>query len=203
VADDAPAPPTALTPPLNLPVGSVRAKLTLVIVATTWVQLLRGVDPSVALRDTLLLVLGYYFGARAGPPAADAYAAPADRESNSGDPLYLPRGAIRLLIVVGFAAVAWKLHETHRLLDASGQPQPIFVLVSTFLLGAVAKGVASWLGHHLPDRLRELVGHLAAAGTLLVVVAHCGLEVAGKLAEAPAWATTGFLGIVGFYLGKR
>ena len=148
-------------------------------------------------------MLGYYFGARAQRPAADQLAAAADREANDQDPLYLPRGAIRLLIVVGFAAVAWKLHATRRLLLPDGSPDPILVLVATFLAGAILKGVASWVGHHVSVGLREAAGHLAAAATLLVIAGHCGLEAAGELPAAPPWVTTTFLAVVGFYLGKR
>lgn len=121
------------TPPLNLPVGSVRALLTLAVLFTVWSQLLRGLPVGRELEDTLLLVLGYYFGARATGAAsskADALTVAADRESNPADPLYLPRGAIRVLIVLGFATVAWKLHEKNKLLT---EPPPLLILVGTFL----------------------------------------------------------------------
>src|SRR5687767_5451541 len=102
MSDDA-APP--VTPPLNLPVGSVRALITLSVLGTVWVLMLQGRKVGPEMEDTLLLVLGYYFGARAAGSRADALTVAADRESNAADPLYLPRGAIRVLIVLGFFAV--------------------------------------------------------------------------------------------------
>ena len=46
------------TAPLNLPVGSVRALLTLAVLGTVWAQILFGDQPSEELRDTMLLILG-------------------------------------------------------------------------------------------------------------------------------------------------
>lgn len=203
--DGAPAGPAGQgggTPPLNLPVGSVRALITLAVLATVWAQLLRGREVGREMQDTLLLVLGYYFGARAtGAGArADALTAPADRETNPYDPLFLPRGMIRLLIVLGFLTVAWKLHERGSLLTS---PPPLLVLVGTFLAGAIAKGVLAWLGGALTGRVRDGLGHLLALATLAAVLPYCALEVAGLHARAPAWAAPTFLGVVGFYLGRR
>lgn len=206
MADEGAPPPTTTapggTPPLNLPVGSVRALLTLAVLFTVWSQLLRGREVGQEMQDTLLLVLGYYFGARAvGAGAkADALTAAADRESNPADPLYLPRGAIRVLIVLGFATVAWKLHERNVLLT---KPQPLLILVGTFLLGAIAKGLLVGVGALLTGRVRDGAGHVLALGTLAVVLGYCGVEVAGQHARLPSWGAPLFLGVVGFYLGKR
>jgi hypothetical protein len=202
MADEAPPTQPATTPPLNLPVGSVRALLTLAVLFTVWSQLLRGREVGAEMQDTLLLVLGYYFGARAvgAGSKADALTVAADRESNPSDPLFLPRGAIRVLIVLGFATVAWKLHEKNALLT---KPQPLLILVGTFLLGAIAKGMAVWVGALLTGRVRDGAGHLLAFATLGVVLAYCGAEVAGQHARLPSWAAPTFLGVVGFYLGKR
>lgn len=190
------------TPPLNLPVGSVRALITLAVLATVWAQLLRGREVGREMQDTLLLVLGYYFGARAvGAGArADTLTVAADREENPRDPLYLPRGMIRLLIVLGFGTVAWKLHERGALLAS---PPPLLILVGTFLAGAIAKGLLAWIGSALTGGLRDGLGHALALATLAVVVPYCGVEVAGLHASAPAWAAPTFLGVVGFYLGRR
>src|SRR5687768_9258731 len=108
MSDDA-APPA--TPPLHLPGVSVRARITLSVLGTVGVLMLQGPKLGREMADPLLPVLGYYFGARAAGSRADALTVAADRESNAADPLYLPRGAIRVLIVLGFFAVAVKLHQ--------------------------------------------------------------------------------------------
>lgn len=197
---DAVPPPEAPTPPLNLPVGSVRALLTLSVLGTVWALMLQGRAVGPEMEDTLLLVLGYYFGARAVGARADAFTVAADREGNAADPLYLPRGAIRLLIVVGFVAVAVQLHQQGKLLT---KPPPLLVLAGMFIVGAGARGLALWVGHLLTTRLQSALGHLAATLTLLVVFAWCGVELAGAQARVPTWAPNAFLAVIGFYLGKR
>jgi ABC-type polysaccharide/polyol phosphate export permease len=60
------AAPTAIRPPLGLPWGSIRALLTLLIVAVVIAQLVRGQEvevPHLMRNITLGLVL-FYFGSR-------------------------------------------------------------------------------------------------------------------------------------------
>lgn len=189
------------TAPLNLPVGSVRALLTLAVLGTVWAQILFDGQPSEELRDTMLLILGYYFGKRSAKhAAAEAFTEAGDREENPADPLYLPRGAIRLLIVVGFAAVAWKLYEKGTLLTT---PPPILILVGMFLAGAMVKGTAVWIGKRFSGKAISGVAHMVAAATLLVVLGFCAVDLLGLRARAPEWLTPTFLAVIGFYLGKR
>lgn len=153
------------TPPLSLPVGSVRALITLAVLATVWAQLLRRREVGREPQDTLLLVLGYYSGARATGAGARADALPvvAARETPPRDPLFLPRGVIRLLIVLGSGAVAWRLHERGSLLVS---PPPLLVLVGMFLAGALAKGLLPWPGGLVTGRVRDGLGHALALVTL-------------------------------------
>jgi hypothetical protein len=178
--------------------------MTLAVLGTVWVQLLRAAPMGEVLKHTLLLVLGYYFGARGAkvPPPADALATPADRETNPRDPLYLPRGSIRLLIVIGFAAVAWKLHSESKLLGPAGPP-PILVLVGTFIAGGITKALIGFSATLLGARVLTMIGHTLAAVTLAVVFSYCGAIVTRNEALLPEFAEALFLGVVGFYLGKR
>ena len=187
--------PARLVPPLGLPIGSVRALVTVAILGTTWWLLVRGRPVHAELHDTVLLVLGYYFGIRRGRPAADALAGPpGDREANPSDGLHLPRRLIQALIVVGFAAVAWRLHEQGKLLP---EPPPLLVLAASYLAGALARGAL------LGATASSWIGHLLAAGTLAVVGAGCAVHVLDLGARAPTWLSPAFLVVVGFYLGKR
>src|SRR5262249_30398950 len=102
------APSHAMRPvrqPLGPPTGSVRAVLALMVFGTIWAILLLpeiqpGVRPVVAiplyLYYLMFLILGHYFGMRAHHAATMPPQAP---------PLHLPRGSLRLLFVLGFAAV--------------------------------------------------------------------------------------------------
>lgn len=205
----APAAPAGLAgkvPPLALPVGSVRALITLATLGAFWYHLFQGIAVPPVLGDTLLLVLGYYFGTRnaatSAPLAADALAGPAaDRESNPKDPLFLPRGMIRILIIVGFAAIGMKLFNDGAL-DPKNPP-PEFALLGGFLGAGITRGAFTRIGKLLAVRITNFLGHLLAVGTLIVVLGYCAAAVAG----ISDWITTEtnavFAGVVGFYMGKR
>lgn len=204
----APAVPAALTgkiPPLALPVGSVRALITLSTLGTVWFHQFQNLPIPPVLADTLLLVLGYYFGTRnaAAPAAAEALAAApaADRESNRRDPLFLPRGMIRILIIVGFAAIGMKLFNDGRL--EPNNPPPEFALLGGFLGAGITRGGFTRIGAMLATKITNFLGHLLAMSTLLVVLGYCGATIAGLGDWLTTEATVLFAGVVGFYMGKR
>jgi hypothetical protein len=204
----APALPAALAgkvPPLALPVGSVRALITLSTLGTVWFHQFQGLPIPPVLGDTLLLVLGYYFGIRnaAPPAAADALAAApaADRESNRRDPLFLPRGMIRILIIVGFAAIGMKLFNDGKLEPSN--PPPEFALLGGFLGASLSRGGFARIGRMLATKITNLLGHLLATTTLAVVLGYCAAAIAGFGDWLTTETTVVFAGVVGFYMGKR
>ena len=213
MSDSAPAVPTALAgkvPPLALPVGSVRALITLATLGSVWYHQFQGLAIPPVLGDTLLLVLGYYFGTRnAATPAAtvagaDALAGPAaDRESNRKDPLFLPRGMIRVLIVVGFVAIGMKLFNEGNFDLRKPPPEFPIPLLGGFLGASITRGGFARIGRLLAVRITNMIGHLFALSTLVVVLGYCGAAIAGM----GDWLTTEtsavFAGVVGFYMGKR
>jgi hypothetical protein len=196
-------PTTTPTPPLNMPVGSVRSIVTLSVLGTVWTQLLRGFPTSEILHDTLLLVLGYYFGARGAKPAIPAAQAdPANVRRDTAHPLYLPKGSIRSIIILGFAVIVGKLALEGTLLGPHGVP-PVLVLAGTFLVGTITKVVLGWLWRVLPTFVQSGFGHVVAASTLAVVATYCFAVVFGEEANLPPAFESVFLGAVGFYLGER
>src|SRR5437868_968143 len=90
-------------PPLGLPVGSVRALLTLIVLTVVICDLASGRDPDVLWVETLLIALAHYFATRrfVSLPAPVLRKLESDgvieRES---DPLFLPKHSIRLIILV-------------------------------------------------------------------------------------------------------
>lgn len=206
-AVDLPGGVAARVPPLALPVGSVRALITLSTLGTVWYLQFQGKEMPPALAETLLLVLGYYFGTRnaatTAPAAADAFAgAPTtSREQNRRDPLFLPRGLIRLLIVVGFGAIGFHLYNDGRL-DPQNPP-PELALLGGFLGAGVARGGLAAVGRRMAVKVTNWLGHVLASGTLLVVLGYCGVAALG-IAD---WVSDGtaalYAGVVGFYMGKR
>lgn len=194
-------------PPLALPVGSVRALITLSSLGTVWYLQFTGTPMPPALAETLLLVLGYYFGTRnaasAAPAAAEAFAAPASgaREQNRRDPLFLPRGLIRLLIIVGFGAIGFHLFNDGRLDPAN--PPPEFALLAGFLGAGLTRSGLAAAGRRMAVRITNWLGHLLATATLFIVFGYCAVSALG----IGDWVSDGtaalYAGVVGFYMGKR
>lgn len=182
---------------LGWPHGSVRALLALIIAAGIWGWLLYRPDVAIPshLRDLMFIILGHYFAARSrsepagGPP-----------------PLYLPRGAVRMLLMLGFLCTGVVLFRQARLgsLTAPNSAAVTLVLVAGFMIGVLVnhlpvRRVPRWL-----EDLRALAS-LAAGGMLLLLVF-------GLLA-APRLGIEQFLldhsveellaAVVGFYFGSR
>jgi hypothetical protein len=197
---------------LGWPAGSVRALLAILVFAATWGLLV--VRPShevpVYLRDLLFIIMGHYFAARrragqleeAGPP-----------------PLFLPRGTIRLLLVIGSLAVAIVLYRQGRFSDLERNPGVVtLLLVGGFLLGVALSTLSTWWderGHHTPrfvEDARALVS-IGSAVILIALVWNRHLQVfppESVEAHMPVWVHLGRYGpehilaaVVGFYFGSR
>ncbi len=141
-------PVRTLRQPLGLPAGSVRAILALMILGLVWTLMLlpekTGGIP-LYLFYLMFLILGHFFAAHGHSIAGPA--------TGHRHPLYLPRGTLRTLIVLGFVAVLarryfivgsveglFKLQQP--LLD---QPSLPIVLVAAFFVGVFVSRVLTRL----------------------------------------------------------
>jgi hypothetical protein len=152
---------------LGLPSGSIRALLAILIFATTWGFLVLKSSEEVPdyLRDLLFIIMGHYFASRR---RAD------DAEQPGPPPLYLPRGSVRLILVMGCLAVAALLYRRGQLTALDKNPGVVtLLLVGGFLLGVVLNAVATWWRDrgHPPSRfLEDLRALISMAAALLLVV---------------------------------
>ena len=153
----------------GLPAGSVRALLAVLIFVTIWGLLVVRPNQEVPdyLRDLLFIIMGHYFAARRRSGPAEEPGPP---------PLYLPRGSVRLFLVVGSIAVAVLLFRQGRLTALDDNPGVVtLLLIGGFLPGVALNTVATWWrdrGHHTPrivEDLRALIS-MAAAGILVILV---------------------------------
>ncbi len=191
-------------PPLGMPTGSVRALLTLIIVAVVVVNVARGGDLGVLWVETLLMALAHYFTSRR------FVALPRDvlqRLERGGvieqerHPLFLPRHTIRLVIILSFVGLAAYLYREHRLWET--RALTLLSMVFAYLLGTLVRGIVSWFSrklNHTPARfwgdaraLIVLAGVAIAAVPELVGMAHVLPDSVIKLA----------LGLLLFYFGSR
>ena len=148
---------------LGLPAGSVRALLAILVFGTTWGLLVVRPNQEVPdyIRDLLFIIMGHYFAVRRRSGPAEQPGPP---------PLFLPRGSVRLLLVVGSFAVAVLLFRQGRLTALDDNPGVVtLLLIGGFLLGVALNTLATWWkerGHHTPrivEDLRALIS-MAAAG---------------------------------------
>jgi len=110
--------------PLSLPRGSVRALITLALLCILCILMLRGVDAPFPLAFVTLVALGHYFGSRsAGAP-----------RSGGRPPLYLPRGSVRALIILGLGTVAYFLWEDGKLRLSMDDRNSVILFVSAALV---------------------------------------------------------------------
>ena len=134
-------------PPLGLPRGSVRALLTLLIVAVVIVQLGRGREVELLWTETLMIVLAHYFTSRRfirlSPEVIRRLTEEGQIEAEP-HPLYLPRYSIRLILVLAFVGLAVYLYRQDRLFQS--QAMSILGIVFAYLLGIVARmrSVRGW-----------------------------------------------------------
>jgi hypothetical protein len=191
-------------PPLGLPQGSVRALLTLLIVAVVVSNLARGRDIDPLWMQTLLVALTHYFATRrlAALPA-DVFQRLERERVVEGErhPLFLPRYSIRLIIVALFVGLAVFLYREGRLWE----PKTVSLLgiVFAYLLGTMIRGITHWLNrrrttppHHLWGDLRALI----VLGGLLIVAIP---EFVDAPYRVPREMLDVALGLVLFYFGAR
>jgi hypothetical protein len=195
-----------------MPAGSVRALLAVLIFATTWGLLLLRPTREVPdyLADLLFIIMGHYFAVR--------NRATQEREPGPA-PLYLPRGSVRLILIIGCLAVAVLLHLRGQLTSLDRNPGVVtLLLVGGFLLGVAMNAVMVWWlgeGRRPPRFVEDLRAIISLAAAILLIVLVWGqfylpslsVQIHSVLAE---WIRLGRFGpehvlaaIVGFYFGSR
>lgn len=198
--------------PLGLPAGSVRALLALMILGLVWILMLlppdRFVQIPLYLYYLMFLIVGHYYAAHGHTIAGPA--------TGPQSPLYLPSGTIRVLIILGFAAVLGYRYYTGRdwkeLIPAQpDQPLLPLVLLGAFFLGILTSravgavsggsGSAPYWYHDIQAWLAILAGLGLTAEVLIQAVINPTMP-ADRQIQLPQLQII-LTGIVGFYFGAR
>ncbi len=175
--------PAPLPEPLRLPHGSVRGMLSVFLLITFGVLLLRnGAAPAVpqVFANSVVVVLAFYFGSRHAPPSGQ----PASPGTAAAPPPRLLRG----LLVVGFAGLAlWFLVPNPSIAALPAELLQIWEVLAGYLVGMTV----SWYVHrHVHERLSSrrlatLFRDASAGGVLLLTAVICAvyiLDLTGSLA---------------------
>ncbi len=131
-------------PPLGLPNGSVRALLTILIVAVVIAQVARGQLVSTLWTETLMIAPAHYFSTRRFiklPPELIHQLEAAGAVETELHPLYLPNRSIRIMIFAAFGGLAVYLYAQGRLFDSGALS--ILGVVFAYFFGTIARMATS------------------------------------------------------------
>jgi hypothetical protein len=184
--------------PLSLPRGSVRAIMALALLGILWAIMLMGREIPLPLAFVTLVILGHYFGVR-GAEAPGGEGAP-----GSKPPLYLPRGSVRTLIVLGFAGVgAFLWHEGRLEITPQSTVFTLFVLAAAFLAGFLLRKIADFVTRGrmtTPRRWYENLKAIVALSATVLFVLACVLGTGGPREQNIALVSAP---LIVFYFGSR
>ena len=191
-------------PPLGLPVGSVRAILTLFIVAIVTLNAARGKPLDLIWTETLLIAMAHYFTSRrfvSLPPDALKRIQQEGILDQEVHPLYLPRHSIRILILGAFIGLGVFLYQQNRLFTVESI-SPLGI-VAAYVCGSIVRGIGSWFGRRTGRQPSSLWGDLKAMLVLLAVAVAGVPELVSMPDLLPPVAHRIALALMLFYFGSR
>jgi hypothetical protein len=198
------AKPMVVRPPLALPTGSVRAILTLIVVAVVIVELARAHDLQVLWTETLMIVLAHYFTSRRLiqlPREVVKELKAEGRLEEEAQPLFLPRHTIRLVIVLAFLGLAVWLYQRDRFFTP--QPLSIFGTLTSYVLGVVFKGAVTWWNRKTNKLTPAWWGDAKAVVVLAALIVTAGALLMGQPDLVPEQVQKATFALVLFYFGSR
>lgn len=191
-------------PPLGLPTGSVRALLTLIVVAVVVSKIAMHRTPDVLWVETLLIALAHYFTSRRFVSLAPAVRERLEQEGvieKERQPLYLPRNSIRTIIIGAFVGLGIYLYREPQLVT----PEAIALLsmVFAYLLGAILRSISGWFSKSRPQPITGVWGDIKAVIVLGAIMIAAVPEVFDIGWQLPVVADRIALGLTLFYFGSR
>ncbi len=192
--------------PLGMPPGSIRAILALTIVGIVIYQIVIGDGVGLLLSETLSIVLTHYFASRrsvALPLHLLQLPEIRDWAEHEPNPLWLPRGSIRMIMMVAFVATAIYLLFKGQLF--SPNVVGTIALIFAYLGGVLIR----WLRNREnapPKQQRSLFIHLQALFVLIACVLMVFLTVTNagdNHVGLPDWLEKFSLAFILYYFGSR
>ena len=186
-----------LSEPLWLPAGSIRALVAGAMIYCCWHLAAQGRLIPPALLSLVLTAVAFYFGFRTkAAMLSDRVYDPAARREQ---PLFLPAGAVRLVLVGGLAALGVFLATRGQVLDNQNYLE-FFVVLGGLVLG--------WIfGQYVLPRKRTrshaVFNHLKGLMALAVAGGLTYLFVAGLYEQLSERWLSVLCGTVSFYFGSR
>ncbi len=193
-------------PPLGMPIGSVRALLTLIVMAVVISRLARGQEFHDALWiQALLIALAHYFTSRrfvSLPPDVLARLEQDGILENERHPLFLPKNSIRTLIVLAFVGLAVYLYRENRLFN-NQMALGLLTLIFAYLLGSLAHAVGKWFNRRRVTPPSGTWGDIKAMTVLIILILAAIPEFLDQPLRLPDIFHQVALGLMLFYYGSR
>ncbi len=193
-------------PPLGLPVGSVRALVTILILAVVVVETMRNHELPALLNVTVLIAVAHYFNSRRYVRVSAETIERLERDGQipaEKHPLYLPRYMMRVLILAAFGGVGYYMYTVHGVRTVSDVPE-IMIAGASYLLGATTRVLFSRDSKpgQAPRRIR-LWNDLNAMVVILIVVGISLVYFLNESEALPKDVRNYILAIVLYYFGSR
>ncbi len=191
-------------PPLGLPTGSVRALLTLIVVAVVVARTAFGRSPDPLWIETLLIALAHYFTSRRFVSLTPVVLQRLEQEGvleKERHPLYLPKNSIRTIVVGAFVGLGIYLYREPRLVT----PEAVALLsmVFAYLLGAIVRSITGWFAKRRSQPITGVWGDIKALivlGAIVIAAVPALFDVGMQL---PPLVDRIALGLTLFYFGSR
>ncbi|MGQ0635038.1 MAG: hypothetical protein ACT4QC_10535 [Planctomycetaceae bacterium] len=192
-------------PPLGLPTGSVRALLTLLVLAVVIVQTVRGRTLDELWGETLLIALAHYFTSRRFVGLSPEVLARLESEGHvqkEMNPLYLPRHSIRAIVVLAFAGLAYYEFGIRHVRQFAEVP-PVLITVGAYLAGILARLLLGPRAAAAAAPRSRLWEDLKALAVILVMLATAIPYFLDRGDLVPPQGRSLALALVLFYFGSR
>jgi len=185
----------AVQEPLGLPKGSIRAIATLTTAGCCWALMLLEKPTPGYLLGLLLTVIGYYFGFRQRVKAAGSRIL--DASTSVQEPLNLPGGTIRMMLIGGFGVCAFLLAARGRFI----MPEYLeFFIILAGLVGGYF--FARLFAGTVAGAVRNIINHAKGLIVLVATIRLAVLLLAGGYLDQPHLGLA-LACIISFYFGSR
>jgi hypothetical protein len=192
-------------PPLGLPTGSVRALLTLIVMAVVATKIVLGRELDSLWIETLLITLAHYFTSRRFVALSPEVLQRLEQDGiieKERHPLYLPKNTIRTLIVGTFIGVGVFLFQEQRLFKEP-QALALLTLVFAYLLGSIMRGITHWWARRQTKPTSGSWGDIRALIVLGALLASAIPELFLPDLQLHPLVNRVSLGLTLFYFGSR
>jgi hypothetical protein len=197
-------------PPLGMPTGSVRALLTLILVAVVITRVVQVGDADIEKDidliwiEALLIALSHYFTSRRFvelPPHVLKELEEEGVVEKERHPLFLPRSSIRIIIVAAFGWLTYFLYQNGRLSEPHALS--LLCLLGAFILGSIVRRIFLPLHRHGFNPSAGTMGDIKALIVLVALLVIAVPEFLGSPQVFPEVFHRVVLAMTLFYFGSR